>query len=336
MWTRRLKRTLAAIAAALLFPATASANCVGADLIPQIRAEDPGAVDAMFARAAEVPNGQGRFWKVTRDGVDDSYLLGSFHAAEAIETLTDAMWSAYDATGLLVVEVDLDQQAAMEARMASDPAFSFDLGGPGISARLTAEQRGHLDQALGARGMRLADVDMMQPWLLASLLSFPACHLQTMARGEQPMDVLLAERALNQGREVRGLESYEDAIDAFRRVDPDVLIDSIASTGEMADQEEDLFRTNMDLYARGDIAVIPELGIVLGERASPELDHRALSTQVLTEILDTRNQAWMAPLREALAPGGTFVVVGALHLPGKLGLVELLRAEGYTVTRLDL
>ena len=33
-----------------------------------------------------------------------------------------------------------------------------------------------------------------------------------------------------------------------------------------------------------------------------------------------------------LADGGAFIAVGALHLPGAIGLVELLRGAGFTVT----
>jgi uncharacterized protein YbaP (TraB family) len=33
-----------------------------------------------------------------------------------------------------------------------------------------------------------------------------------------------------------------------------------------------------------------------------------------------------------LAGGNVFMAVGALHLPGKDGLVELLRRQGFTVT----
>jgi uncharacterized protein YbaP (TraB family) len=36
-----------------------------------------------------------------------------------------------------------------------------------------------------------------------------------------------------------------------------------------------------------------------------------------------------------LEEGGAFIAVGALHLPGEAGLVELLRAKGYTVTAED-
>jgi uncharacterized protein len=42
-------------------------------------------------------------------------------------------------------------------------------------------------------------------------------------------------------------------------------------------------------------------------------------------------------MAERIAPllkgGGAFIAVGALHLPGKTGLIERLRAEGYTVTK---
>ena len=156
-----------------------------------------------------------------------------------------------------------------------------------------------------------------------------------MALGAEPMDLVLAERALERGAPLLGLESYEDAVAAFKRIDPEILMESIASTGKLLDAEEDLFQTNMNLYARGEIAAIAELGILLGEREAPEIDHRTLSDQVLAEIIDARNKAWMAPLTELLASGGAFVIVGALHLPGELGLVQLLRGSGFDVSRLD-
>ncbi|MEM1299604.1 MAG: TraB/GumN family protein [Pseudomonadota bacterium] len=335
MWTHKIRAALAGAAVALLFPAGAFATCIGTNLIPDLRADDPAAVDAMYARAAQVPNGEGRFWKVERTGLPPSYLLGSFHAAEAIDTIDDRIWETFSDAAHVVVEVDLDQQAAMEARMATDVEFSFDLEGPGLSARLDPAQEQAVSDALAVRGMALSDVDKMRPWLLASLLSFPACHLQAMATGAQPMDTAMAQAALERGTSLSGLESYEAAVSAFRRVGPDVLLESIATTGDLADREEDLFRTNLELYADGQIAVIAELGILLGERTTPGIDHRKLSEDVLAEILDARNVAWMPGLTQILSGGDAFVIVGALHLPGDAGLVSLLRREGFTVTRLD-
>lgn len=36
-----------------------------------------------------------------------------------------------------------------------------------------------------------------------------------------------------------------------------------------------------------------------------------------------------------LTQGGAFIAVGALHLPGKQGLVALLRQAGYAVTAVE-
>ena len=54
------------------------------------------------------------------------------------------------------------------------------------------------------------------------------------------------------------------------------------------------------------------------------------------KLLDNRNKAWMTQLPSLFSEQSTFVAVGALHLSGKNGLVNLLRAQGYTVKPLPL
>ena len=61
----------------------------------------------------------------------------------------------------------------------------------------------------------------------------------------------------------------------------------------------------------------------------------ALYDEVMAELVGARNRAWLDRLEAELARGGAFVAVGALHLPGADGLVALLRARGWTLTRLD-
>ena len=53
-----------------------------------------------------------------------------------------------------------------------------------------------------------------------------------------------------------------------------------------------------------------------------------------TFILD-RNECWFKKLESLLKQSKThMVVVGAGHLPGKGGLLELLKQEGYTLEQL--
>ena len=64
-------------------------------------------------------------------------------------------------------------------------------------------------------------------------------------------------------------------------------------------------------------------------------DSAALYDEVMAELVGGRNRAWLGRLEPALARGGAFVAVGALHLPGADGLVQLLRDRGWTVTRVE-
>jgi uncharacterized protein len=48
-------------------------------------------------------------------------------------------------------------------------------------------------------------------------------------------------------------------------------------------------------------------------------------------LLVERNKQWIPRLQVIMSEGPAFVAVGAAHLPGDLGLIQLLRNEGYTV-----
>jgi uncharacterized protein YbaP (TraB family) len=335
-----MRRQLARFAAVatvawLSMTAPALALCAGNNILDDWRAKDPEGVAAVFARAHSLPNAQGRYWQIDKPGIQPSVLLGTFHSAGAVKTIPTEIWGTLENARVAVFEIDLEQQAAMAQRMASDPTFAFDYGRPPLSSILTEDQYANLGIALAERGLPIETAEQMRPWLLASMLGFPACHVRGLARGEQPLDVVMAERAEAKNIPVVGLETYEQSIAAFQRIDPDVLMQTITGVSLTAGIEEDLFRTNTDLYTAGEAAVINEFAIWLSDKLEPGVDNRALNDLVMKEILDVRNLAWMDALEGQLAGGNAFVAVGALHLPGKLGLIELLRERGYTVTRLD-
>ncbi|MDL2210966.1 TraB/GumN family protein, partial [Bacteroides sp. OttesenSCG-928-M17] len=53
--------------------------------------------------------------------------------------------------------------------------------------------------------------------------------------------------------------------------------------------------------------------------------------QELEAMTDNRNIAWIKKLPTFLKETSNFIAVGALHLPGKNGLINLLRKEGFLV-----
>ena len=52
-------------------------------------------------------------------------------------------------------------------------------------------------------------------------------------------------------------------------------------------------------------------------------------------LLDNRNKNWVNQLNVILKKESVFIAVGAGHLVGNMGLINLLRKEGYTLRPID-
>lgn len=328
---RRLILALTALLAMVVAP-SARAACAGENLLDQLAAADPGGHERLFEQAHAMPNGTGRLWEVTGGGGAPSYLFGTYHTQQARRTVPSEIWPLLQNARIAVFELTLDEQDAMQARLGSDPAFAFDADATPLSERLPAEHLAVLAEALAARGVTLEAAERMRPWLLFTILAFPACHLQAVAAGAEPLDKLMALRAREFGVPERGLETYEQALDAFRRIRPARFLEMLVDSGEMVGIEEDIYQTTLDLYAAGEVAAVGEFSILLSERAGTTDDPRQLYDEVMAELLDARNRAWVPALVEEIGKGNAFISVGALHLPGEVGLIELLRGQGLTLT----
>ena len=318
---------------ALAWGVAAEAACFGANIIPRIAAEDPAGFARVEREAAAMPNGEGVFWRVEAPGVAPSYMFGTFHAAEILQGIDPQVWTALGEARVAVFEVDASQRAEMDARIASDPTFLFDQGAAPLSSVVSPSAQRRLSRALAERNLDMANAEQMRPWLLASILAFPACRLEAMSRGMKNMDEALTQRALSAGIPVIGLESYQQAIAGFDRIDKRLLLDAIVSAPLERGEDEDVFRTNLDLYGQGRIAMIARLGVYMMKKSAPRVDADRVNDAVMAEILDFRNFAWLDRLTVEMRDGGAFVAVGALHMAGDKGLVALLRGRGFRVTR---
>lgn len=52
-------------------------------------------------------------------------------------------------------------------------------------------------------------------------------------------------------------------------------------------------------------------------------------------LLDRRNKNWVDQLEKIMKGSSVFIAVGAGHLPGNSGVIELLKKRGYTVRPLQ-
>src|SRR5262249_2449578 len=139
------------------------------------------------------------------------------------------------------------------------------------------------------------------------------------------VDRYLAERASKSGKPISGLETFESQMSIFDGLSAREQESMLRETLEEMDQLQKSAERIVQAWLTGDTASLEE-SLLSGMRAYPDLYQR---------LLVARNRRWLPQIEALIKQGGNaLIVVGAAHLVGKDGLIELLRQQGYTVEQL--
>lgn len=157
----------------------------------------------------------------------------------------------------------------------------------------------------------------------AAFISFSLPILIWQGQGYRAgIDEFLYKRAKQKGKIIEGLETTDEQLSALKllkQIEPDELIMKMLE--ELADPKLSLDRLIADLY-RGDQTVLNE-----------RIDAYNEENKIFYEsLLVNRNQAWLVKIDKLMEDGTpTMIVVGAMHLAGRDGLLEQLKKRGYKI-----
>lgn len=146
--------------------------------------------------------------------------------------------------------------------------------------------------------------------------------------GAQSRDAILAAAARHFNVPELPLDNPVDVENRRRAVPDRIYLRQLMAGLDASNQSHD-FELAVAAFNRGDYA---EIASISGpDRGFP--DDAALYHRLMVH---DRNLAWMPVLRRALDAGDAVVAVGAAHLPGHDGLIELLQKDGYQVRETTL
>ena len=308
-------------------------SCGGVNVLAAMQSNDPEKYKALEKQAALVPNGKGTLWRVEKTGQPPSFLMGTMHVTDPrVLKMPAGAQAAFDAAKIVIVESDeiLDEKQ-VAASLMSKPELTMFLDGKSITDLLTKDNAARLEAGLKERGIPLSAVSRMKPWMLASFVALPACEFTRKAQGASFLDKKIAEDAVAAGKQLVGLETLVEQLTAMSELPMEFHLQALIETLEIGDKMQDIMATMTDLYMAGDIGMT--MPMLESQAPSPpdESDkegYAAFEKRIITD----RNHVMAERAATHLAQGGTFIAVGALHLPGEEGLVELLRKQGFTVT----
>ncbi|MGQ9780506.1 MAG: TraB/GumN family protein [Bacillota bacterium] len=272
----------------------------------------------MPAAARDAAQAKGLFWEARSERAT-VYLLGAVHFMKAeIYPLPVKIEEAFHRAEKLVVELDAGKRAAEIQTLT----LRYGLYPPGDSLRnhLDADTYETIKKKAGEYGLNMAVVDSFRPWLAATIL----ISLEFEKAGylaAQGLDLHFLNQAGN--KEIVELETAEFQIKLMASLDELILRDSL---GDL-DRAGEIIARFTAAWLDGDAGAVEEL--TYEELGDPEL------AKFYDDFYFARNRAWADRLAGFLQEDGVyFVVVGAGHLVGPRGVVELLRKKGFKITQL--
>jgi uncharacterized protein YbaP (TraB family) len=274
-----------------------------------------------FGAQTAVAQGPLFLWKVTSNAAE-VYLLGSIHLAKPDMYPLDArIEEAFRASDDVVVEVDVSG-----GDMTQQRALALQLGmysdGFTVKDHLSPEGFVRFQRFLEERSLPLPAFQGFRPWMLASML-----QILEMQRVGFDTEIGIERHFLRlseqQGKVVHELETAE-----FQ----------LRMLAEMSDELQELFLiSTIDEYAsfaeRIDRMIVAwkigdstELANMLLKDYAEKPEMRPLYQRILID----RNVGMAQKIVDMLEGGGKwFVIVGAAHLVGEEGLVEILQQDAH-------
>jgi len=253
------------------------------------------------------------------------YLAGSVHLLKAAEsTLPPGFDRAYKGSKAIVMELAIDKVDPM-----ATASWMMENGmlqeGTTLRDKIGEERYRRVSKEAERLSVPTEAIDMMQPWVVGLQL----IEMQYMKLGYDPqsgVEQQLQHKAQADGKPISGLETMDEQLGVLQGMSNadqarflDMVVDEMHDVGGETQSVVNAWRS-------GDAG---KLSALLGDeyKSFPNL-YRLLVSE--------RNKRWV-PQIEKLLHGSqdAFVVVGALHLVGDGGLLEILRRDGFKAEQLN-
>jgi hypothetical protein len=263
-------------------------------------------------------------WKV-QSSRSTVYLLGSIHfLKEDVYPLNPTIERAYESADKLVVEANINDLGSLDLKTLADRAFYKN--DDHVEKHVLPETYRLIKKESKALGMPIDLLRMQKPWILA--LSFQAMELVRLGYSpEHGVDYHFLRKAQGKKRilELESLEEQLSLLSGFSdREQEQFLVYTLEALGSLDRQVGTMVRA----WTSGDAQAM-ESSLADALPPDPSL------APIVRKLFDERNVKMLSKIEGYLNSNGSyFVIVGAGHLVGTRGILELLKSKGYTVEQL--
>lgn len=268
--------------------------------------------------------GKSFLWKV-QSGASTVYILGSIPCLRKEDfPLSPKIESAFEQSDFLVVERDIQDQGKMGVQKIMEKA-SYPPN-ESIAEHLSQETYEFLKVEAAKLGLPLDLINRQRPWFWSVALE----AMELMKLGYDPgygLNNYFLSKAKVRKRvlELEGLDGLLNLLSNLSAQDQELLL--ILSLKDLQNLAQEIDKL-VQAWKTGDTKGMEPI-VTKSVREDPKL------VSIYEKFIDERNRRMASKIEDYLRENGThFVVVGARHLIGEKGIVEILRKKGVRVEQL--
>lgn len=278
-------------------------------------------VPQIYSQTAATDKGKIYLWKISA-GHNNVYLLGSIHVMKKMDyPLDERMEQAFEKSDAVVLEADIDSVSnpQMQQFVLSNALYS---GGKTLKSELPDTLYAALTKLLAGSGINIEQMNMFKPWFVGSMITL--VKLGSLGfDGELGIDKHFHGKAKTAGKKLDFLETPSFQIQLLSGISAkdqeSMLAEGISECGSIEMEFEDI-RTawkegntiKMDALLNNSLKEFPSL---------------------YDNLLVKRNKLWTDKIEKYLSANSDstdyLIIVGAAHIGGEYGLLNLLKQKGY-------
>ncbi|HTR30729.1 MAG TPA: TraB/GumN family protein [Puia sp.] len=258
-------------------------------------------------------------WRISGKAITrPSYLFGTMHILCADDaTLTDSLQHVIRTVDEVYFEIDLSDMTGMikafEFMKMNNGKTLEDLLKPADYARVKAYFSSHPSM------LPFSMLERFKPMLISGLIEEQSLGCATTDGME--MQIMKAVHQLDHHTPIAGLETAAFQASLFDSIPYTKQAKELVDYLDSADQNKEMSQQLAKLYSNQDLDGIQ----ALSDKDDPGMN------EYMDLLLYDRNRKWAGLLDTLLPHKSLLIAVGAGHLPGGQGVIELLRKKGYTV-----
>jgi uncharacterized protein len=256
-------------------------------------------------------------WEISGNGLTQpSYLFGTMHLICKNDALLSKKLKEIIA-GSSAVYLELDMDNLMEL-MGAFQHMNMK-GGKKLSDYLAEEEVKKVKDWFKANQPLLPAmmIDKMKPIFLSGMIGEKAFNCEQ----QDGMEMRIMEEASKSKKEIRGLETMAFQAGIMDSIPYDVQAKELLKAIDSSAVQDSSLTELIELYKKQDIEQLN----VLMNRSDGE------TGKYHEYLLYRRNSNWVEKIKTIVKSNSFLFAVGAGHLPGAKGVIELLRKEGFTV-----